>query len=136
MTIHERHTPCYHTYMLVQGRALKMLFSWRNSLAIRKHHREMSRYSHIALRSHVFVTHLFLQDILKVYDEIRRSRSQKVWDYAFRAGKVLSGYTQSKLTKEEFGKELTTALGCVNSYTVGEDVAEAQDQLTNTGIWV
>ena len=76
-----------------------------------------------------------LQDVLKAYDEIRRPRAQRVWDHSLQACEVISGYTESGLTMEDFARKLTDAFNYVNSYQVGEDFTQAQAKLEISSIW-
>lgn len=77
-----------------------------------------------------------MQEVLEAYDAIRRPRSQKVWDYSTAAGKLLSGHSPRGVSKETLAEELTGAFNYVNSYKVGEDIAQAEDMLKEKGIWV
>ncbi|GJE88012.1 FAD-dependent oxidoreductase [Phanerochaete sordida] len=87
------------------------------------------------LLSHAQTTPANVEDVLKVYDELRRPRSQRVWDESTEAGKIRDGCGPSGFTIEGIRKDLTGALDYVNSYKLGEDVLQAELMLKQRGVY-
>lgn len=70
-----------------------------------------------------------------MYDELRRPRSQKVWDQSTAASKIRDGLGPSGFTVEGISKDLTGNLDYVNSYKLGEDVRQAEQMLKDRRVF-
>ena len=73
--------------------------------------------------------------MLRVYDQLRRPRSQKIWDQSYAAGKVRDAAGPSGFTKEGVARDLKGGLSYVNSYRLDEDVRQAENMLQDRGIF-
>ncbi|EKM56057.1 uncharacterized protein PHACADRAFT_257104 [Phanerochaete carnosa HHB-10118-sp] len=73
------------------------------------------------------------EEVLEIYDELRRPRSQKIWDQTLEAGKVQDGMGLGGLTADSVvaGQQLDY----INSYQLGEDVREAVELLKARGVF-
>ncbi|TCD68113.1 hypothetical protein EIP91_011566 [Steccherinum ochraceum] len=65
-----------------------------------------------------------LQGVLRVYDELRRPRSQAVWERSLRAGQVVEALGPSGFTKEGVQKDLTGIFDLLWHHELEEDVKE------------
>ena len=70
-----------------------------------------------------------------MYDELRRPRSQKVWEQSTAAGRIRDGLGASGFTVEGISQDLTGNLDYVNSYKLGEDVRQAEGILKERGVY-
>ena len=73
--------------------------------------------------------------MLRVYDELRRPRSQKIWDQSFSGGAIRDAAGPSGFTKEGVTRDLTGSLNYINSYRIGDDAREAEETLKARGIY-
>ncbi|GJE87995.1 FAD-dependent oxidoreductase [Phanerochaete sordida] len=87
------------------------------------------------LLSHPGTSPQNVEEVLKVYDELRRPRSQKIWDQTLNAGKMQDGHGPSGLTPEGVEKDGGYGLDYVNTYRLGEDVRDAVKLLNARGVF-
>lgn len=76
-----------------------------------------------------------LQQVLKVYDEIRRPRGQAVCDGAVEAGRIYGGHGKSGPTPEGMAKDLAGMWDFVWYHEVEDDVRKAVGLLCERGVF-
>lgn len=75
------------------------------------------------------------QRVLEVYDEIRRPRSQAVWDGSREAGKIFDGNGKSGPTVEGMRKDLPGMWDLVWDYEFDDDEQRAVTMLQERGVF-
>lgn len=76
-----------------------------------------------------------LQEVLKVYDELRRPRSQRVADLSHQAGKVYNFHGPHGPSAQGIRTDLEGMQDYPWGYVLDEDVKIAAGKLTDRGVW-
>ncbi len=75
------------------------------------------------------------QTVLQVYDEVRRPRSQNVWEQTLQAGDVYEGCGPHGYSFEGLRQDLTGIWDYVWGHGVEDDVRDAVRRLENLGVY-
>ncbi|KAJ3556357.1 hypothetical protein NM688_g2076 [Phlebia brevispora] len=77
-----------------------------------------------------------IENVLRVYDEVRKPRVQRVWDDTYKMGNVVDGLGPSGLTPEGLTKDMGNPWLYVWGRGVDDDVLHAQFRLRDSGEYV
>lgn len=72
---------------------------------------------------------------MQVYDELRRPRSQRVWDLSYQSGVVSDGLGLHGVSACGIAQDMGGLQDYVWSYVVGEDVEIAVKRLQARGVF-
>ncbi|KAJ3543230.1 hypothetical protein NM688_g5882 [Phlebia brevispora] len=76
-----------------------------------------------------------VEEILKVYDEIRRPRAQKVWEGSVHAGRVVDGYGPSGMSADGLRKDIPGMWDFVWRHDMEGNVQQAVQTLEERGVF-
>ena len=76
-----------------------------------------------------------LQDILKVYDEVRRPRAQHVWEESWKMGRLFDGYGKTQPSPEGIREDIPGLWDFVWGHGLEDDLHEAERILEARGVF-
>ncbi|CAL1694064.1 unnamed protein product [Somion occarium] len=76
-----------------------------------------------------------LEQVLQVYDGVRRPRAQEIWERTARTGEIYEGRGPSGFSPEGFTKDLTYNWECVWHHDLDGDIQAAVKQLEEAGVF-